>query len=431
MSATYRQFLESKRIRFQGSGLQPEHLSDGLFHFQHEIVRWALDKGRACIFADCGLGKTIMQLEWASHLPGRTLLVAPLAVAHQTEREAKRFGYDARVVQRQVKKNAPQITITNYHKLERFDISRFDAIVLDESSILKSYDGAFRNLIVESAAPMRWKLACTATPAPNDFMELGNHSEFMGAMTRAEMLAMFFVHDGGSTQDWRLKGHARSEFWRWICSWAVLCRRPSDLGFTDEGFDLPPLNFSRVLVESPYTTQALFDSEATLDMMERRRARKASITERCGVAAEMVNASNEPWLLWCDLNAESEMLAGMIPDAVQVRGSDSPDTKADRMLGFADGTYRVLVTKPRIAGFGMNWQHCHRMIFVGLSDSYEALYQATRRCWRFGQEKPVEVYIIHSAAETVVVDNVLRKEQAHAELQDRMVEIVREALGRA
>lgn len=427
-SAPYADFLAAKTRRFRASGLDlpisrtlPE-----LFEFQRDVVLWALRKGRACIFADCGLGKTIMQLDWARNIHGDALILAPLAVAEQTAREAKRFGVDAAVVTSDSDIRPGVVSITNYEKLDRFDAGRFHGVVLDESSILKSYTGAYRNRIISSFAETPFKLACTATPAPNDFMELGNHAEFVGAMTRPEMLSMFFVHDGSSTQDWRLKGHARHEFWRWVASWAVLFNRPSDMGYDDDGFVLPRLDYVEHLVDSPTVSDSLFPNHASLSLMDRRGARRDSIEGRCEQAARLVNESTEPWVVWCDLNAESERLSDLIQDSIQVTGSDDDAHKRDAMIGFSEGRFRVIVTKPRIAGFGMNWQHCARMAFVGLSDSYEALYQATRRCWRFGQERDVEAHIITSEAEGAVLSNVKRKEKDHREMQAQLSTIARE-----
>jgi len=419
---SYQDFLEQKQLADRATGLRnvPE-LNTMLFPFQHDIVAWALRRGRAAIFADCGMGKTPMQLEWAHHVPGRVLILAPLAVSKQTIREAEKFGIpeiryspDGSV--------SSKITITNYERFHHFNMSDFNGIVLDESSILKSYTGKYRTEIIEGTQLIPFRLACTATPAPNDFMELGNHAEFLGTMTRTEMLSMFFVHDGGETQKWRLKGHAENKFWEWVCSWAVMIRKPSDLGYEDNGFILPALNIKQetIPVEEP-TSGMLFAMEAR-SMIERRQARKDTSEARCKKAAAMVNGSGEQWLVWCDLNRESETLAAMIPDAVEVKGSDSQEHKEDSMLGFSDGSVRVLVTKPKIAGFGMNWQNCHNVIFVGLSDSYEQYYQAIRRCWRFGQSENVNCYIVTASTEGAVVANIERKERDAIRMAEMMVE---------
>ena len=414
----YQEFVASKKRRVLAGGIHDVDIQGPLYGWQEILTRQALGRGRSCLFADCGLGKTIMQLEWAeqvaSRLDARILILAPLAVAAQTEREALKFGYAAR------RDEDAQIVLSNYEKIEHFDPDEFIGLVLDESSILKSHTGHYRTRLIEAFKDHRFKLACSATPAPNDWMELGNHSEFVGAMTRAEMLAMFFYHDGGSTKDWHLKGHAKMEFWRWVGSWSSLVTSPSDMGFDSSGFDLPELRYVQHRVNSTRPIDVLFPDAMSADLHERRAFRKHSIDDRCGLAADLVNADNEQWLVWCDLNAESNSLSKLIPDSVEILGADTPEHKTDSMLGFADGSIRVLVTKPSISGWGMNWQNCARMVFVGLSDSYEKFYQATRRCWRFGQLREVEVHIVISDGEGSVLANVMRKEKDHREMQERM-----------
>jgi superfamily II DNA or RNA helicase len=421
----YSEFLSTKATRTISIGFEPDKLNPMLFPFQHDIVSWALRKGRAAIFADCGLGKTPMQLEWArlvaEHTQGNVLILAPLSVSHQTIAEASKFGVLAMYCREQSAIRSA-ITITNYEMLPRFDPSKFSGIVLDESSILKSYDGKTRTAIIEAFSDTPFRLACTATPAPNDFMELGNHSEFVGAMSRSEMLSMFFVHDGGSTSDWRLKGHAERDFWQWICSWAVMIKKPSDLGYSDDGFTLPPLEIRHHTIEADHQTAVgmLFHMPA-LTLQERRSVRKGTIAERVEECRKLLGDGNEPWVLWCNLNAEGDALESSIPGAVQVSGSDSFEDKQSRLDGFADGSFRVLITKPSIAGFGMNWQHCANMAFVGLSDSYEQFYQAVRRCWRFGQERPVTAHVITSDLDIEVVKNIRRKEEDATKMSDEMV----------
>lgn len=420
--SSYEDFLAHKRVIDPATGLQDvPPLNPQLFDFQRDIVGWALKRGRAAIFADCGMGKTPMQLEWARHIPGNVLILAPLAVAAQTVREGEKFGIAVKYAREQ--HQAEQgITITNYEMLEHFDPSEFDGVVLDESSILKAYDGKTRTRIIDAFAKTPFRLACTATPAPNDYMELGNHAEFLGVMSRVEMLAMFFVHDGGETQQWRLKGHAESEFWKWLCSWAVMIRKPSDLGYDDGDFTLPEMvmHQSTVKVDKP-TDGYLFPLEAQ-SLQDRLAARRSTITERVEDCAAIVNATKRPFLVWCNLNSESDALVKAIPDAVEVKGSDSNDAKERAMLGFTDGSIRVLVTKPSIAGFGMNWQHCADMAFVGLSDSYEQFYQAVRRCWRFGQHNTVNVHVITAETEGAVVANIKRKEADAMSMAENMVE---------
>lgn len=422
----YSEFLKHKKIQDIPTGLAnvPE-LNQMLFDFQRDIVKWALKRGRAAIFADCGMGKTPMQLEWARHIPGRVLIVAPLAVSAQTIREAEKFHED-KITYSPDGRLESRIVITNYERIEHFDPSMFTGIVLDESSILKSYTGKYRTDLIDRFGNVQYRLACTATPAPNDFMELGNHAEFLGAMKRTEMLSMFFVHDGGETQTWRLKGHAEKEFWRWVCSWAVMIRKPSDLGYDDGKFILPPLNMEQITVHSEEPTDGMLFAMEAQSLVERQGARRATIFDRALACAEKVNATKDQCLVWCDLNDESAELVRLIPDAVEVKGSDTEAHKEKAMLDFARGDIRVLVTKPKIAGFGMNWQKCHNVFFVGLSDSYEAFYQAIRRCWRFGQEYPVDCKVITSDIEGAVVKNIQRKEEDAKRMAEMMVENMHE-----
>lgn len=393
-------------------------LNSALYPFQKGIVRWALAKGRAAIFADCGLGKTAMQLEWGSQIcqkrGGSVLILAPLAVSTQTVAEGLKFGISVKLCE-SAADVVPGINITNYEKLDKFNGCSFQGVVLDESSILKSFTGKVRNQIIDFFSNTPFRLACTATPAPNDFMELGNHSEFLGIMSYSEMLAMFFVHDGGQTSKWRLKGHAQDIFWQWMGSWAVVLDSPATLGYSSEGYDLPELRVHEIIADGGAPT-----GEA-LSLTERRKARNETLSLRCAAAADLVNNSNEQWLVWCDLNAESEELTKLIHGAVEVKGSDKAEHRGSAMMGFSMGLHHCLVTKPSIAGFGMNWQQCHNMIFTGLSDSYEQYYQAVRRCWRFGQTRPVDVYIIISSREGCVKENIERKERDCAKMHDAMI----------
>ncbi len=429
LSVNYSDFLARKAITAPAAGIaSPPALSGHLFPFQADIVRWGLRRGRAAIFAGTGLGKTAMQLEWAhrvaAHTRGPVLVLAPLAVAQQTIAEGARWGIPVAYAADATESTPTGITITNYDRLDKFAGLPWAGVVLDESSILKAYDGKTRTAILEEFRRTPFKLACTATPAPNDYMELGNHAEFLGVMTRAEMLSMFFVHDGGDTSEWRLKGHAEADYWRWVCSWAVMIRMPSDLGYEDGGYVLPPLEMHQHTVaataDQARKAGRLFADEART-LVERRDARKASIAERVAIAARLVNESGEPWLVWCNLNAEGDALAAAIPDAVQVAGSDSPEDKTARMLGFAAGKHRVLISKPSICGYGMNWQHCPNVAFVGLSDSWEQFYQAVRRCWRFGQTRPVHCHVITAETEGAVVANIQRKEEQAEAMVNEMV----------
>ena len=422
---SYADFLGHKAVVAPACGL-PDVLAlhEALFPFQRDAVAWALRRGRAALFEDCGLGKTLQQLEWARHIPGDVLILAPLAVAKQTVTEGARFGIPVRYC-RSAAERVSGITITNYEMLEHFDPADFAGIVLDESSILKAYDGKTRTRIIEAFRETPYRLACTATPAPNDYMELGNHAEFLGVMTRAEMLSMFFVHDGGETQVWRLKGHAERDFWRWLASWSIMIRKPSDLGYDDGDFVLPPLRYHEhvLAVESP-TDGMLFALEA-VTLQDRIAARRDSISERVAECARLVNGSKEAWVVWCALNSESEALARAIPDAIEVKGSDSPESKEAALHAFGSGRARVIVSKPSIAGWGLNWQHCHNQVFVGLSDSWESFYQAARRCYRFGQTSPVNVHLIIASTEGAVLKNIKDKEAAATVMADNLVEHMR------
>lgn len=432
MTTDYATFLQTKRITAAPAGFDvaPDAINTHLFEYQRDVTRWSLKRGRAAIFSRYGTGKTAMQLAWADQVCAETcgdvLILAPLAVAQQTKREGEKFGIPVTVARSQADVQ-PGITITNYEMLPHFDPAHFAGVVLDESSILKSYDGKTRTAIIEAFARTPYRLACTATPAPNDHMELGNHAEFLGIMSRTEMLAMFFTHDGGDTSKWRLKGHAEAEFWKWVCSWAVMLRTPSDLGYSDAGFDLPPLTYHQITVDVTHQEQAqegaqlyLMPVEA-LSLIERRNARKVSMVDRVAAAAELVNASSDAWIVWCNLNSESEALVKAIPDAVEVTGSDSNQHKEQAMADFVDGRVRVVVTKPSIWGFGLNLQHCHNEAFVGLSDSFEEIDQAIHRCHRYGQTQPVDVYIITSELEGAVVRNIERKRVDHERMTDQMI----------
>ena len=431
----YSRFLSSKKLRAEPSGHDPAALPDVLMDFQSAIVRWAVRQGRAAIFADTGLGKTLMQLAWAFECPGKVLILAPLAVGRQTAAEARNLlGMRVDVVRDQdgveeCASDGCMVFVSNYERAHLFDPEAFRGVVLDESSILKSIDGKTRAHLTEAFRATPYRLCCTATPAPNDWTELGQQAAFLGMMTRGEMLSRWFVHDGGSTQNWRLKGHARDDFWEWVCSWSVLVRNPRDIGFDGNSFDLPPLAIEEHIIEaSARMPGQLFDVGEGFGLAERRHARRTSLDKRVAEVAAKVNASSEPWLVFCDLNDEGDALARMIPDAVQVAGRDSPEAKADAMTRFSDGDVRVLVSKPKICGFGMNWQHCARIAFCGLSDSYEAFYQAVRRCWRFGQTRPVEVHVVLSSAETPILDNVKRKEASVQKMARQVADVTNDGV---
>lgn len=420
----YQTFLDQKRIIDSPTGFSTvPKLNKKLFPFQRDIVSWALRRGRAALFEDCGLGKTFQQLEWAHHVNRATekpvLILTPLAVADQTQREGNRFGIASTIIESASEVTAG-INISNYEKLHRLDCSVFGGVVLDESSILKSYDGATRTAIIEAFRRTPYRLAATATPAPNDYMELGNHAEFLGVMSRSEMLATFFVHDGGDTSKWRLKGHAESDFWRWLCSWAVNLRKPSNLGYSDDGFDLPPLRMVEHLVATNFKEAGMLFGMPVSSLEERRTVRRASIDERNARAVELANSNSEQWIVWCNLNDESAALSKGISGAVEVTGSDSDEHKIKAMREFADGKARVLVSKSSICGFGMNWQHCGNVIYF-VDDSHERLYQAVRRCWRFGRTEPVTVHLIASELESTVISNLKRKESDAQRMADEMI----------
>ena len=420
---SYADLLSRKRAIWHGAGIEPGTLPDALFPWQRAIVRWALRKGRAAIFADCGLGKTPMQLAWAHATGERTLILAPLCVAEQTVHEGEKFGISVAYAPDASHVGDARIVVTNYERLHKFDARAFGAVVLDESSILKSFDGKTRGALIATFRDTPYRLCCTATPAPNDIAELANHAEFLGLMRSAEFLATWFVHDDSG---WRMKRHARQPFFRWLASWGLAVRRPSDLGYDDSGFVLPPLEIRDCVVgvDTP-APGMLFAGMTERGIKGRSTARRASMDDRVRAAAELAS-ENEQWILWCGLNDESSALAAAIPDAVEVKGQDAYQSKVDAVRAFTSGSIRVLVTKPRILGFGMNFQNCHSMAFVGLSDSYESYYQCIRRCWRFGQRKPVSAWIVTSESEAVVVENVRRKESQAAAMAEEMLREMRD-----
>lgn len=395
-----------------------------LFQFQQEIVEWAIERERCAIFADTGLGKAAMQLTWAKataeRTGGRVLILAPLAVSAQTKREADKFGIQGVAAVRHPEETDAPIVITNYERLDAFDASAFAGVVLDESSILKAFDGSTRTKLIQSFARTRYRLCCTATPSPNDISELANHAEFLGLMTRPEFLATWFIRVGSGHRTvthhgWRMKRHAVTPFYRWLASWAMALRTPADLGYDDAGFALPPLTIRERITESGRVGDALFPELGLHGLSGRLAARRGSLDLRVAETADLT-ASDGAWLLWCGLNDESAALTDAIPGAVEVEGSDSYSEKVGAVQAFVRGDIRVLVSKPRILGYGLNFQHCHQMAFVGLGDSYEQYYQAIRRCWRFGQSRPVDAWVVVSEAERLVVENVRRKEAAASDL---------------
>lgn len=406
--------------------------------FQADVTTWALRRGCAALFEGTGLGKTLQELAWARAVQEETrrpvLILTPLAVAEQIVSEAEKFDVDGVAYAADQDEARAPIVVTNYDRAHLFDMSRFGGVVLDESSILKAQDGKTRAFLTQACSAVPYRLPATATPAPNDWTEIGQHAEFLGVMSAKEMLAMYFVHDGANRADgggadgWRLKRHAEQDFWAWVASWAVMIRSPADLGYDEPGYVLPPLHKHQVTVPVEYAPGGgLLFPMAASTLSERLAARRQSLPQRVAAAAEIVNAAPErPWLLWCNLNDEADALVRAIPGAVQVSGSDSREDKVRKLVAFSRGEIERLVTKPSIAGFGMNWQHCADMAFVGLNDSFEQLYQALRRCWRFGQTKPVNAHLIASELEGAVVANLEQKEREFEAMADAMADHMRD-----
>ena len=418
---SYADFLQRKASTPDavGNSVDDSAIHPMLHPWQRELVQWAVRTSKAALWADTGLGKTLMQVEWA-RLSGETaLIVAPLAVCRQTVREAAKVDVSATYVRSAGEVTGPGVWVTNYEMVPHFPADRFDAVVLDESSILKQSDGKTRTMLIEHFRTVPHRLACSATPAPNDPEELTNQAEFLGRMSRTHMLAAYFVHD----QDgWRLKGHAKAPMMRWMASWAVALTKPSDMGGDDTGYDLPGLDIV------PHFVSAEVESEGQLFATElggvggRAHVRRQTLNARVAAAAELVRAEpDEPWLLWCGLNAEAEALAAAIPGAVNIDGAMDPAAKADALLDFADGGIQHLITKPQIASQGLNYQHCARMAFVGLGDSYEQYYQAIRRCYRYGQKRVVEAHVILSDLESQIATNIARKERSASDITASLV----------
>lgn len=422
---SYQAFLEAKRAVAPEAGVTVSEVHPMLHPWQGEIVRWAAKVGRAAIWADTGLGKTFMQCEWAKHVTGDEygLIVAPLAVCQQTVREAAKIGIKVTYVRTSAQLDGPGIYVTNYEMVENFDPSEFRAVVLDEASILKQSDGKTRTMLIRHFEAVPYRLACTATPAPNDPEELTNQAEFLGHMSRTHMLAAYFIHDDAG---WRLKGHAREPMMRWMATWALAIRKPSDMGYDDTGYDLPGLNVVPHLIDVPIEAEGQLFPTDLGGVGGRAKVRQETLAARCERAADLVAAEpDEPWLIWCGLNAEAQMLADLIPGSVNVDGSWAPEAKAQALLDFADGKIKRLITKPSIASMGLNWQHCARMVFVGLSDSYEQYYQAIRRCYRYGQTRVVDAHIVLSELESQIAANVARKEREASDVTSQLVRAMR------
>lgn len=425
MTTTYADFLGRKALNVprHGHAVDVDQLHPSLHPWQARIVKWAVAAGRAAIWADTGLGKTRMQLEWARLSAETTLIVAPLAVCAQTVREAAAIGIEVAYVRGADQITGPGVWITNYEMVSHFDPDALGAVVLDESSVLKDVTTKTRDLLIALFRTVPRRLCCSATPAPNDVAELANHAEFLGVASRREMLSTYFVHDQAG---WRPKGHARAPMFAWMSTWAIALRRPSDIGYPDDGYALPPLEIRSHLIDVEIEVEGQLFATDLGGVSGRARIRRETLDDRCARAAELVAAEpGEPWLIWCGLNDEAERLASLIPYSVNVHGSLTPEQKAGHLLAFADGSVRRLITKPGIAAFGLNWQHCARMIFVGLSDSYEQYYQAIRRCYRYGQVRPVQVHIVLSHLESQIATNVTRKEREASRFTAELVESMR------
>lgn len=424
----YQQFLDIKQTTatIDGPTITESEVNQNLHRWQRDLVTWAVHTRRAALWADTGLGKTWMQVEWARLSGATSLIVAPLAVCAQTVREAAKLGVTATFIRHGDEITGPGMWITNYERASTVDTTNIDAVALDESSILKQSDGKTRTMLIEHFADIPARLACSATPAPNDPEELTNQAEFLGRMARNHMLAAYFVHDQINAGGYRLKGHALAPMIEWMTTWAVAIRKPSDIGGDDTGYNLPGLTIE------PHYVAAEIEAEGQLFATElggvtgRAQVRRQTLDERVAETARLVDSEpSEPWVLWVGMNAEADALAAAIPGAVNVHGSLDPDEKARLLLGFSDGDYRVLITKPSIASMGMNWQHCARMAFVGLGDSYEQYYQCLRRCYRYGQTRIVEAHIILSDLESQIADNVARKERQASVITTALIDHAR------
>lgn len=432
----YGELLARKVERQSPSGFEPKFENSMLFPWQREIVRRAVRAGRYAVFADCGMGKTAMQLCWAEevcrHTGGAVLVIAPLSVAPQTVEEGAKFGI--RVEQVREMPESPRGTyVTNYEMLDRFDVAAFDGVVLDESSILKSYTGKTKRALVESCGPVRYRLSCTATPSPNDLMELLNQAEFLGVMKSSEALSVWFVNDQSEAGKYRLKGHAARDFWAWVASWCTAVSSPSDMGYPADGFELPPIEELDCSVRSaldPSEGEGRLFHLPELSATSFHREKRRSLGDRCEAAAEIARRhaeAGEQVLVWCYLNDEADLLKSLLPGADEVRGSDSPERKEAAACAFRDGTTRVLISKPSIFGFGMNFQSCHVEVFCGLDYSFESYYQAVRRVYRYGQTEPVRIYRVVGESELAILDAIGRKADAHAAAKDSIARAVASA----
>lgn len=425
----YQAFIESKKRRHGFAGIDVDAVHPRLFEFQSDVVKWALKKGRACIFAGTGLGKTAMQCEILNHCEGTRVIVAPLAVALQTINEAAIMGIHINRVLAASDVVIGAINIINYDRFELLEGVVIDAIALDESSILKSHDGKFRQYLTERCRDIPMRFAFTATPSPNDYMELGTHAEFVGAMTRDVMLATYFTHDGGDTSVWRLKRHARREFWQWVGSWAMVFSHPSDIGFDADGYDLPELTIHNHIVDCGSDDfGGLFGGETT-NATNLFKGLRESAAQRVEKVSEIVGRDPlSPWLIWCNTDEEQSRLEKAFPAFATVKGSQHQTVKEDGLIGFATGAHNSLITKPKIAGFGMNWQRCNKMVFCGVTYSFEQVYQAIRRCYRFGQTENVEVHFVTHGGQEGVMASLRAKEEAFKSMAVEMRQFCKDGI---
>lgn len=432
----YRDFLQRKVVEHIDHGFTATVDNPKLFEWQREVCRWALKKGKAALFLDTGLGKTAIQLQWAwevhNHHRGDVLIVAPLAVSQQTVREGIKFDVPVNICKEQ-SDVVTGVNITNYERLDKFDTSQFVGVVLDESSILKAYSGVTKNKIMSQFRSTPFKLCATATPSPNDHMEILNHADFLDVMRSSEALAIWFINDSMNMGTYKLKGHAKEDFWRWVSSWAVGMQSPADIGYPVEGYVLPTMIEREIIVDVDETEEAGEFLIRNPDMSATGYHREKRITapDRVQAVSALVNSDADQWAVWCETNDEADQLRKAIPDATEIRGSDKPEKKERAALDFIDGEIRVLISKPSIFGFGLNFQHCHKVAFCGLSYSYEDYYQAVRRFYRFGQERQVEVYIVIAKTEKNVLAIVREKMSRHADMKSSMInEIGREDVER-
>lgn len=440
MSVTleYQSFLREKRPTVKPFGFEVPaiQLNRHLFDWQRRVVQWALLRGRAALFEECGLGKTLQQLAWAEQVVKHTnrpvVIHTPVGVRRQTQAESERFGIGCPVtVANKQSEVRDGINLVNYEKMHLFNASLWSGVVLDESSVLKAFVGKTKQMLCDAYKLTPYRLACTATPAPNDHMELGNHSEFLGVLPSREMLSRWFVNDTMKAGGYRLRGHAKDDFWRWVSSWAVCLSKPSDIGGDDSGYQLPELRTHRHIVEAEdmEPTPGMLFNVAQISATSLYEVKRATAESRVRKAVELARNADGPCLIWCDTNDEADRLAKELPEANEVRGADSEDEKDRKMKEFSNGDCQILITKPSVAGFGMNWQHCHYQIFAGLTFSFESFYQAVRRCWRFGQTKPVDVHLVMAECDSTLEKTIGRKQADHAVMQSGMADAMKHATG--